>query len=386
MVHTTETTYFVLPKGATHEEPRTWEEIEAMAGAGLLEPDTLIFLPEEDDWLPAIEAGLAPFFSAAANSKDHDPAVDEALLEQYRELCAEIDSGADWNTRVQAAEIAIKLCKSDDAISHLNAALERHRYHPRIVREAKRVLSPAERKRLRFFDRVESPWKKPAALAVFAFRGGPLPLLIPALLLAAASLLPAGMVFASPLLFIWVVAIAHCAASSHGIPPTWRHFKEDVRGALLRPLQLVPVVAVEGYGIFFAIAAGMAIAGSRDGSILAVVSKSPLLLMPMLAVTVLYVPAVVVLASMKEVPIARMCDPRYVVSAIRKMETEYIISVGLILLPLLAWAIVDSVFAGVPFVREVVGGAMGSYALLCAGMILGALNARFKDHFAAPAR
>lgn len=382
MQENTTASYFILRKGAVQEEPMTWEEIEAMAGAGLIEPDTLIFIPEENDWRPAADTGLAPFFSAAA-SATVDPAMEAALVEQYEELCREVAHSSDWNMQVQAAEIAMKLGKRDEAVDHFNAALSRHRFHPRIVQEAKRILAPAERRRLLFFERMEPPWTDPVAIATFPFRSGPVPLLAPVALLAVLSLVPLGYLVAVPLLFVWSVAIARATMTGGG-PPTAQALVLDPAGNIIRPLRVLGVVALQTYGPLIMIAGIMAIAGGGETGVFKMIEKSPLILMLMLAITVLYMPAVLVLTSVDGVRASRIHDVRFVLRAIRTMEAEYLYSVGLIVAPLIAWAIIDFAFTTLPIVGDVVSAAVGSYVVLCAGMILGRLAARFRDHFAKP--
>lgn len=375
-------TYFVLPEGATQEEPCTWEEIEAMAGAGLLAPDTLIFFPEDNGWRRAADTQLAPFFSDEQAAAAPVDVRGEEWEAQYREVCDEIGHGSDWNPRVQAAELALKLDDRDAAVEHFRDALTSHPFHPRVVQEAKRLLSPTERATLPFLERVEPAWNDLPGMVLYPLRGA-IHMVIPAALFAGLSFVPGGAAVSALLLFVWGVEITRTGAAPSASPPSWRNFVGNPL-AVVRSLQVAGVVGLEIYGPFLLIAAIMA-ATSNDG-ILAVVGKSPLILVPMLIVTLLYVPAVLTLAANPKVRIGWIGDPRNVLAAIGKMETEYMICVAMFLALFVVWLVITAIFGKLPFVSNAMSAASGTYLALAGGFIASRLHSRFRDHFAGPSR
>lgn len=374
-------TYFILPEGAVQEEPRTWEEIEALAGAGLLAADTLIFLPEENDWKRAADTKLAPFFTAEVAPREALDSHREELEAQYRELVDAIGPGSDWNPRVQAAELAVKLDKREAAVSHFRDALEANPFHPRIVQEAKRLLSPTERAQLPFVDRVEPVWDDLPGMALYPLRSGPVHLLIPIAVLAGLSFVPGGVIVSALLLFVWSVEVTRTAAGQNAGPPSWQSFVVNPLGAILRPAKIAGAVALEVYGPFVAIAGLIALAGPGDYGIPTVIAKSPLILVPMFIATLVYIPAVIVLAACPDVSVGSIADPRNIAAAIGRMEREYLISAGILLAQFVVWFVVGSIFGRLPFVSNAVSAAAGVYLVLTGGFVMSRLHARFRDHF-----
>jgi hypothetical protein len=292
--------------------------------------------------------------------------------------------GGDWNQRVQAAELALKLGERTAAVEHFRDALTTNPFHPRVVQEAKRLLAPAERATLPFLDRVEPAWTNLPGMIVYPLRGGAINMLIPAAVLAGLSFVPGSEVLVALLLFVWGVEITRTASARSAPPPSWRNFVMNPLGAVVRPLQVAGLVIFEAYGLFLAIAAVMSI-NSHQG-IVTVIGKSPLILVPMLIITLLYVPAVITLAANPWVRIGWIADPRNVLGAIGKMETEYMICVAMMLALFVVWLVVTAIFGSLPFVSNAVSAVSGAYLVLAAGFIASRLHARFRDHFARPTR
>jgi hypothetical protein len=373
----TKTTYFILPKGATKEEARTWEEIEAMAGAGLLSADTLIFFPQENDWKPASETTLAPLFEAFHEEGAAEVALDEAAQAEYTALCEEIGHRTDWNLRVQAADLAGQLGDRDACVEHLNIALVANPYHPRLVQEAHRLLTPPERKKLRFLERPKPAWESIPQVVTFALYRGPKYPAVFAGVLAALSFVPGGLLFISPLLFIWAVEVVR---SEGRIVPMPADFLKDVPTSIIRPVAVGLGLGLEVFGPFLLIAAALA-AGIEDG-VITVLGKSPLLLVPMAALALFYVPAAMVLAAHPAVKLKRVLDPRSVFGAIGIMEQEYLLSLALVLGTFSIWAGISVALSKVPIAGQVLSAALSVFVLFSAVEVVGRLRTRFGDHIA----
>jgi hypothetical protein len=381
MAQTTETTYFLFQQGAVQEEPRSWEEIEAMARAGFIGPETLIFMPDVNDWRRAADTPVACFFEEDAGVEAApDPSQNEELQAQYQQLCSQVAQG-EWKERIHAADLAVQLAKPEEAVKHFRQALKGNPYHPRIVQEAKRMLSTEEWTALPYFERVAPAWDDLAGIARFPLRRGPVYLLGPALVLAALSLIPGGIAIAAGLIFLWLTQIASGSGKPSSKPPKWKNIIMEP-ASLLRSVIMMPLLAVELYGLFFLAAAVMPrLPIHKEAGLLEVIGNSPLLVVPMFMLTLLYVPAVLTLVANPAVSITEVLNPKFVFSAIARMEREYLTTVGVVAAPVCVWVLIGFAFDAIPYVGGVLTGVLGAYVFAIVGCTLAKLRARFAEYF-----
>ena len=92
MTSDTKTRYFLFKEGAVQEEPCEWEDLEALCRSGGLSPDSLIFMPEENDWKKAADTELAPLFEGVDESGGEGGETDpEEMAEAYRNVLKQVE-------------------------------------------------------------------------------------------------------------------------------------------------------------------------------------------------------------------------------------------------------------------------------------------------------
>jgi hypothetical protein len=364
-------------------EPRTWEDIVAMCRSGHLSPESLIFFPDENGWQKAADTDLAQLFGERGSPAD-DPGPDQnaqaELKDEYNQLRRQLEgTPADWNQMVQLAEMALTVGDRAGAIKHFQEALNSHRYHPRVRRRIKQCLSRDEWQNLRYFSRQEPIWEDVVGLVSYPFTRGPLYLAIPTVVFAALFWIPAVALAAVLLLYLWVAEVIRATANGDTKPPLWHGAVSDPVNTVLKSLGVALIVGAELYLPFLLVATIMATTGGVQSDAWTVMQKSPLMIVIMATLTLLYVPAVLVIAGGSEVDIKRIANPRQVIFAILKMEHEYVASIGIVAVLVAIWGILSYVFSFIPFVGHVVAVALGMYVLVTAGLVVGRLQSRFSE-------
>jgi hypothetical protein len=375
-------TFHVLQKGATQEEPWEWSDIVDMCEAGRFSPDSMIFMPEEDCWKKMGDTELAALFDPKTQGGEEPAEEDEddtELRAQYEDVLEQIEeSPASWTIVLHAAELASALGDHEAAKKHLQRALDRSPYHPRIVQVAGRILPPAERKALRFLERVEPIWEDPLGLLGYALGRGPLYIAIPAVVLCALTWIPWLNIFVAAVAFLWMTEAIRASAAREKRPPLWHGFLRDPVRALVRPALAAAVLAVELYLPVFLAAEILVRTGVIDQtSGFAFIQSSPFMSVILFTVSLLWVPAVLMLAAASTCSIKEIFSPKRVVAKIARLEREYVASLAVIL-PLVgllagAWVVCRMI----PFVGDIVTMAAAVYVLLTGGLVLGRLYSRF---------
>jgi hypothetical protein len=358
--------------------PRSWDEIVAMCRSGHLQPDSLILFDEENEWKKAADTELAAFFA------ERDASPEEAdgthMEEEYSRLRDEAESSpGDWSKRIQLAEMAIKLGDRPAALRYFQEALDHNRFHPPVARKAKRCLSRDEWQTLRYLSRPAPIWSAPFSLIGFPLARGPLYLLIPTIVLSALFWLPGVSLIGGVLVYLWVAEVIRTAARGAVKPPLWHDVLSDPVDTVLRPLGVALIVGVELYVPFLLFAVVIAMVGDGDSYAWTVIQESPVMIVLMSTITLLYLPAVLVIAGKRHADVRRIASPRHVIEIIIKMEHEYIVSLGIIAALIATWGLLTYVLTLVPYAGHVAAVALGVYVVVAAGLVVGRLQSRFND-------
>jgi hypothetical protein len=376
--------FSIIPQGALKEEFWEWAAIEEMCRAGKLSPQSLIFLPEEDAWKKLSESKLASCFpksDGAAAAKAGSPPETGGHREEYDGVLEQIrTSPGDAGLRVTAAQIALAMGKTERARDHFQEALEIQPYHPRVAQEAKRNLPPSVWKTLKCLEKPAPVWDDPAAVFGFPYSRGPA-------YLAAASALLFGLMWslwtvvpAFLLLSLWVTETARRASRGETRAPLWDGFAGDPLGRIARPLAVAMLGALEVVAVFAAIGEVLLLAKlSNEPNFFFAVWKSELLVVIFSTVSILYLPAVMMLSITPAARMTEAVDPRVVVRAIRLMEGEYLLCVLFAAILFSATWGIEALLGGVPLVDRAFYAVATVYILLAGSFVFGRLQARFGD-------
>ncbi|UCG51624.1 MAG: hypothetical protein JSW58_15795 [Candidatus Latescibacterota bacterium] len=384
MNRTTKTQFPILQEGALKEELWEWSDIEALAKTGRLSPNSLIFFADEDVWKKVSDTDLAACLEPAktAPTGDDKPLVEDRDYErEYEDVLSEIRARPDdLNTIRHAAEVALAIGNTKAARDHYQRGLEIKPYHPRVVQEAKRNLPRSLWKTLRFLEKPPHIWEDPVRLATYPISRGPLYMLIPALVLWGLSWTVWTAVPAVTMLVLWAMEVVRVASRGDRRPPLWNGLLSDPMGTVVRPLLAAVGAVAELCLPFLMIAAVFVFFGqSGDTGLITVIRKSPIISVVMFTAGLFYIPAVLMLASAHSARVRDVLNPKYVVTAVRIMEGEYITSLVFVLLLLgVAWGL-GTLVGLIPFAARLFYAAATTYVVLSSGLVLGRLHSRFKE-------
>ncbi|MCK4773358.1 MAG: hypothetical protein KAT30_01180, partial [Candidatus Krumholzibacteria bacterium] len=90
-------------------------------------------------------------------------------------------------------------------------------------------------------------------------------------------------------------------------------------------------------------------------------------------------PAVLVMANGPEPDVKNILNPRRVISAMIKMNHEYVASVGVIAALVAAWGLLAWLLTLIPYAGHVAAVGVGLYVALAGGMVIGRLQSRFSE-------
>lgn len=376
--------FSIIPQGGVKEEFWEWADIEAMCRAGRLSPLSLIFVPDDNSWKKLADTELALCFpkNDERGKKNETPVIGKTgQKEEYESAIQQLHANpGDVGLRLGAAEIALAMGKTDIARDHYQEALENHPYHPRVAQEAKRNLPPSLWRSLKCLEKPPQVWEDPAAVFMFPYSRGPLYLAVPAALVfglfwTAWTAVPAVLVIS-----LWVIETVRSTSKGETRAPLWDAFMGDPLGRIAKPIGVATAAALEVIAVFAA-AAGILVVTrmSDEPNILLVVKKSALLTVLFTTVSMLYLPAVAMLAVAPAARLGSAVNPKVVVRAIRLMEGEYLLSVLFVALLLaVAWG-VGALLGAVPLVDRAFYAAATVYVLLAGSFVFGRLYARFGD-------
>jgi hypothetical protein len=379
MTTTSETLYFVLREGSTHEEQWSWTDVENLCLAGELNGRAQIYLPDEERWATIAETRLASALAPGAPGKDAPQGEDLASVEQeYKAALERIEEDPDLlEARLDAGILSSELGRRDESRAHFQTVLHRYPYHARAAQEVHRRFSATERKSFRYLDRPAAIWEDVGDLLRIPFARGPLYVVIPAAVFAGLSWVPGGILISAGLAFLWAFQVMEYTARGGAKPAAWNRSFADPWRKLARPAALMSAVVAQW--LLIVLAAAKIAATMREGSTGSLwhfATQSPVLLVVGSILGVLYLPAAMVSIGGFTGPITKTLDPRRLVRTIVRMEHEYVYSILLIAAATLVLGIVRMTVGAIP----VFGGIVFGAALACAtpmyGLILGRLLGR----------
>jgi len=380
----TSSRFAILPEGGLKEEVREWTDIETMCRTGQLSPNALIFLPEENTWMKLIDTDLAGSFrryETARTNRDEASSSETRWDEEYEAVTQQIRlSPCDTALRLRAAEIARAMGQIDAACGHYQAALEISPYHPRVAQEAKRNLSPSKWKTLRFLEKPPQVWEDPAGVFAYPCARGPLYLAVPAVVLTGLFWTVWTVVPALFVLSLWAMETVRSTSRGARRPPLWEGLLADPLRRVAKPLAITAVAGLELFSLF-AVFAGILVVTHLNGesNIFWVIRKSPVLTVLLCTVSLFYLPAVIMLAAAPAAKLRDIVNPKTIISAIRLMETEYVLSAFFVAVLFCAMWGVGSLLDSIPVLGRVFYAAATVYILLASGFVFGRLNGRFEE-------
>jgi hypothetical protein len=378
------TEYFVLRGGAAQEETLGWSDIEALCRSGELSLESLIFMPDENCWKKISEtalSGILEEYDSPAETLPQTAEVQSEIESEYETIMSQIDGDEDtMDLRLQAAQLAHSLGNAQAVRDHFQQALSISPYHPRIVREAKRMLPPGIWKTLRHLEKPETPWQDPMAIITYPLSRGPLYLIVPSVALAGLTFIPYAMLLVQVMLYLWITQTIHRVSMGRKLPPLWGDWLEKPTSRILLPILAAVIVGAELFGPFLLTAKLMMILGkSSTSNVILFMKKSPIIIVPMFTLGIVYLPAALMLIGTSSFRLRDVVDPRRVISLIFRMEQEYLLTLVIILFLMTACWGVDRVFGFIPVLGDLLLVTACAFALLASGAILGKLHIRAQD-------
>jgi hypothetical protein len=384
MSQKTDTAFWILREGAQEEEAIAWTDIVEMCRDGALTQRAHIYLPDENDWKLIGDTELWQFFEEMETPVQED-LPDEAencqlLQESYEAALKAVGgSASDWKHLVEAAEIAIALDRRDLACQHFQEALKLSPYHPRVVAEARRQLTAAECNVLTHFEKSDSVWQDIGSLLDYPLARGPIYLGAAWVGLSVLFMIPFANILAIALTYFGLIHVIRTACAGLHEPPAAKTFLQHPKTLYLRPA--IALVATAGFLYLppiLVVGALLLFGGGGEVQMLALVGASPILLVLMTTASLVYMPAVFIITASRA-PLRRAINPFSVIRMIRKMEGEYLVTIGAIFLMMCIRFMVTAFLGFIPVLGTLLVVAVQLYAVMLAGYALGRLASRFED-------
>jgi hypothetical protein len=383
MANATGTSFSIIRRGELQEESWEWSDIETMARAGRLSTDTLIFLPGENAWKKLIDTDLAACFETPAPVgkaeaivpvERNEEADDGSLLDEIRA------NPGDVALRLRAAGLAVAAGRLDEAREHYQRALDASPYHPRAAQEAKRKLPPSKWKLLRYLEKPPPVWEDPSAIFAYARSRGPLYLAVPALALTGLLYSVWTTVPAVLALAFWAAEIIRSTSRGERRAPLGDGLLADPLRRIARPAAMIVLVTAELSAVFIALA-GLLIVTHTTGEtdVFLVVARSPVLTVIFCTLCLTYCPAVIMLIGASRHGMLSILNPRSIVSVIRRMEVEYLVTVFAVTACFCAMWGIGTLVGDMPVLGRVFYAAGTVFIVLSGGFVLGSLYARFRE-------
>ncbi len=381
---TTETTYYVLPPGATQEEQWTRAALEDMCRSGQFSPDSRIFLPDRNEWVRAAEAGADTGLELEFGENDEDVWRDadeaddgenESLAAEYERVRASISSDSkNAELHIEAGRIASEMKDREVAREHFQKALQLEPFNARFAQEVQRRFSRSECAEFLYLRRDPPAWDELTEMVTYPLSGGLVYSAIVAAALFVLLLVPYGQVLAWPLAGLWCLQMARVTAGGHNELPLWQE-------ALDRPvreivLPLIAGLAVWGQCVLVAYGLGRLFMGASEGTALGFVAESPVLSVLLPFIALVYLPALFVRITHSAGIIVDLLSPWTAVRAMIRMGQEYAIStLAVVLVATLIGVLVFTV-GGIPVLGKLVLALAVTYLIPVVAFILGRLTGR----------
>jgi hypothetical protein len=373
----TESSYYVLPEGATQEEEYSWAAIEEMCRSGQFTADTRIFLPDRNTWVRAGETDLKPIFGdggrgARSEEQTVRDAEREALRAEYEDILRQIgEQPESIEALVEAGRVASELGDREAARKHFQKALQIKPFHSRVAQEVQRRFSKTECKEFQYLRRDPPPWEEPAELAAYPLMGGVWYVAVAAAVLFVLFLLPLGLFVAGPLTYLWCVQVGRHTAAGEDRPPLWHPVLANPVREIVLPLLAGAAVAGECGLVVYGTGRILMLLTGGNGSAFQTVSASPILCVALPFIALAYLPAVLVRIIRSVGIIVDLLSPWIVVRAAIRMGQEYAVTVLMLLVLAFTLGAVKFLIGGIPVVGKAVIAAAAAYLIPVAGYVLG---------------
>jgi uncharacterized membrane protein len=384
MKNATSTQYAVIPQGGVKEELWELQDIERLCRAGKLPPNSLIFVPEANEWKKLVDTNLADCFEksdTADSSSEAVPPQDAAYREQYDAVIQQLHANpSDIGLRLNAADLALAMGKTDWARDHYQEALDLNPYHPRVAQEAKRNLPPSKSRTLKHLEKPPQVWDDPASVFMYPHSRGPLYLALPAAVLFGMFWSVWTIVPAVLLVGFWSMETMRSAARGEKRAPVGGGLASEPIRRIAQPLAVTAMVAFELCAALAAIA-GILVATrlSSESNIYLLVVKSPVLTVLAWTAVAFYFPAAFMLSVSNAARLKDAANPKTVAAAIRLMEAEYLLSASLIAALVYAVWGVGSLLGDVSWIDRAFYATAIMYIMLAGSFVFGRILARFRD-------
>jgi hypothetical protein len=376
----TELLYYVLREGSTREEQWSWDDVESLCRSGDLTPQARIYLPDEQRWAAVAETRLAETCQALSDAPvDEEAEAERAEMETAYQDAVERAAGNEdpLEALLDAGALAAQLGLRDEARAHLQSVLHRYPYHARAAQEVRRRFNVAEQRSFRYLDRPAPAWEDIGAVASMPLARGPLYFLVPAAVVAGLMFVPFGGFAVAALCVLWAFQTMEYTARGANRPPEWNRALKDPVRKLVRPAAMIGAVVAQWAVIVGAAGYGAMVAGGhRDESLFAFLAESPVFVVVMWIVGVLYLPAAVVSVGGFTGSAAKTLDPRRLVRMVVRMEHEYVYTMVLLGILAALFALLRTFTGGIAVAENAITGMALAYAVPMAGLLLGRLLGR----------
>ncbi|MCZ6766508.1 MAG: hypothetical protein O7D32_06205 [bacterium] len=379
------TRYYIMRQGALKEELREWSEIVSMCETGHLTPEAFVFMPDDEQWKKVTDTELGRFFDKAqANPKtDVESGIESGAdkHEEYHETLERIAQAPDdWSLRLQAADMALAAGDRRAALDHYQAALEARHYHPRIVNDIIRNLTPEEQETLRYLKRVGPFWGEPLVLLTYPFGRSYIYPAVLAAVLWLSTLATVTRAVGGFIALFWVFHVIRAVARRETLPPLWHGIMEDPVVGLLKPLGSLVALLAELFLPLLAVLQILASVGLvEESNAFAYINNSPMMSVGIFTFSAIYLPAALMLMACTPRGLLDALNPKRVISAIGAMEVDYLMAVVLFFVLAGISAGIGAITWRIPIAGTLPTAIVETYLVLVMGCVLGMLYGRFKD-------
>jgi hypothetical protein len=384
---TTETTFYVLPPGATQEEQWTRTALEDMCRSGQFSPDSRIFLPDRNEWVRAAEAGadtgLDLDFGGFREDvwKDEDDTGDgenESLAAEYERLSASIrKDSTDAELHIEAGRVASEMKNREVAREHFQKALQLQPFNTRFAQEVQRRFSRSECADFHYLRRDPPPWDELTEMVAYPLSGGPVYFAVVAASLFVLLLIPFGYILAWPLVGLWCLQMARATARGNRELPLWHDALDKPVREIVLPL--IAGLVVWGQCVLVAYALGRIFMGSSGGTALGFVAESPVLSVLLPFIALVYLPALFVRITHSAGIIVDLLFPWTAIRIMIRMGQEYAISTLAVVLAATLIGVLVFAVGGIPVLGKLVLALAITCLMPVVAFVLGRLAGR-KHH------
>jgi hypothetical protein len=326
-----DTTFFVLPEGATQEAQWSWADIEEMCASGQFTAKTRIFIAEDNEWVPAGDTELARFFDRTEpgrQKKDDKDEERETLEAEYKDALQRVKSNPEpVDALLEAGRLAAELDDREAATEHFQAALNLQPFNGRVALEVKRRFSKSECRNFKYLTREAPVWDNLPELAAYPLGRDIRYLGVIAGALCPFLFIPYGVYVLAALCFLLCLQVARHTAAGSSRPPLWHGALANPVRELVMPLVSAVLVVTEFLLVFYVLSRVTAAIGTENSvSAAEYVRNSPVLVVLAATVGLAYLPAVFVRLSHSNGIAFAALNPLAVVKSAVKMEQEYLMT------------------------------------------------------------